>query len=468
MLKQDQYREAFLKAWNTSDWQQLIVNATELLKINDQDHFVWSKRGVGLQSMGFHLDAILNYDKALSIQPNIESLSNKGACYWDMGNAEKALECLREAIEEDPTEPRTWMTMGNIVKYQGNLDYAIECYRKAAVDDYPDGHMVLGMALLKHGYLEEGWKEYAWRWKSNQLPPRKLKCPKWDNEDLSYKTILVYGEQGLGDMIQFSRYASMLAETFPKARVIVESRPPLKRLFEGLYGIHTVISVGDRLPELDYAISMIDLAALSTPNLSAIKPASYMFRLDQWHINAWAGRLQPLTDKNPKAIKVGICWAGMSRDLQPAARAVDALRSTTLASFAPLAKIPDILWVSLQKGPPASQINDARTIGMMIGDATEDMHDFYETCCAIENCDLVISVDTAVLHAAASIGKPTWLLSRWDGCWRWFGNRPDSPWYPSLRQFEQPAPGDWEGLMNTVAQELERFVKLKLDSGVAV
>ena len=136
------------------------------------------------------------------------------------------------------------------------------------------------------------------------------------------------------------------------------------------------------------------------------------------------------------------------------------MRSASFAAFAPLGDIPNVTWVSLQKGPSAEQTKSPPR-GFTIADFTEDMYDFYETACAAKNCDLVITVDTAVAHACGSVGVPTWVLSRWDGCWRWFGNRSDSPWYPSIRQFEQPAPYDWVGLMNKVAEEL----RTGLDSG---
>lgn len=476
MSKRDQHRELFLKALSSSDWQNVILNATELLKTDENETMLWTNRGVGLQKLGFPIDAILNYDKALSLSTTPEqqsiNLTNKGAAYWDIENADESLKCLKRAIELEPMA-QAYMTVGNIYKHKNDLRQAIHYYRKSvdANPDYADGHMVLGMALLKAGELREGWNEYEWRWKTDQLPARKLKCPQWCGEDLTGKTILVYGEQGLGDIIQFARYARTLGNQFPRAKVIVEGRPPLKRLLDTIPEVYAVINAGERLPELDYAVPMLTLAGMLTRNVNEIFSYNkeYLIRPDD--VEMWGERLEPLFSKNPYALKVGICWAGMSRDQHPSAAAVDLLRSATLSAFAELAQIPDILWVSLQKGKPAEQIKQP-PLGMMIGDFTEDMYDFYETCAAIENCDLVISVDTAVVHAAASIGKPTWLLSRWDGCWRWFGDdRAGSPWYPSLRQFSQPAPHDWDSLMKRVAKELRLLVRNKsqqeLDLGLA-
>jgi hypothetical protein len=223
---------------------------------------------------------------------------------------------------------------------------------------------------------------------------------------------------------------------------------------ETLHGVYAVINLGDKLPEMDYAVPMITLAGMMTPNIKAIPVGRY--RLDVDHVESWSTRL----DVIPAGFRIGVCWAGMARMNNPVAAKIDEVRSIDLQTLAPLAKIPGIVWVSLQKGPPADQVKTP-PIGMTIADFTDDMHDFYETCCAIKNCDLVITVDTAVAHAAASVGVDTWMLSRWDNCWRWFGNRSDSPWYPTLRQFIQTKPNDWDGIITQMAEELANLVKDK-------
>jgi hypothetical protein len=457
----EEYKDLFLQARASNNWNDVVLWSTELIHYKDDLAYVWANRGVGLSRLGHPLDAVLNYERALKLENENEQrailYSNIGAAYWDMMNASKAIDHLNQALWINPLA-QTYLTLGNIYKYQSDLPKAIEAYRNSIFADstYVDGHMVLGMALLKAGELEEGWKEYEWRWKSDQLPPRKLKCPQWNGQDLTNKTILVYGEQGLGDIIQFARYARILGNRYPRAKVIIEGRQTLNRLLNTIPEVYAVIDAGEKLPALDYAVPMLTLAGMFTPNPGAIPADDREYFLNSRDIERWADKFKVL----PEGIRIGICWAGMARTAHPTAMAIDQLRSAELASFAPLAKVPGIMWVSLQKGPPASQIVD-RPNGMNIADFTEEMHDFYETCCAIEACDLVITVDTAVVHAAASLGKPTWLLSRWDGCWRWFGDRADSPWYPSLRQFVQHKPHDWNGVMKEVARELAEYVKNK-------
>lgn len=457
----EECKELFMQARHTSNFNDMAIWATELLKYDDKLPWVWANRGVALNKMGFSIDAILNYEKALAFdQPANENAilhSNIGAAYWDMWDGERALVHLKKAIEIDPLA-QTYLTMGNIYKHRGDMQHAIACYRNGTAIDanYADGHLCLGMALLKAGYLQEGWREYEWRWKSGQLPPRQLKSPTWAGEDLTNKTILVYGEQGLGDILQFARYVRVLSKHFPRAKIIVEGRQPVRRLLDTIPEAYAVINIGEPLPVIDYGIPMLSLAAQFTPNMGAIPASKREFFLKKADIALWAEKFKEL----PAGIKVGVCWAGMARTSDPQANAIDAIRSTELNQFAKLANVPGIVWISLQKGPPAEQVKTPPR-NMVIADYTEEMYDFYDTCCAAANCDLVISVDTAVVHATASVGVPTWLLSRWDGCWRWFGDRQDSPWYPSLRQFVQPSHGDWAGMVNNVAVELTKFIQSK-------
>lgn len=462
MRKFEEIRDDFVRALQSQNWNDVVVHATDLIFINDKHPWVWANRGFGLHRMGFHLDALLNYDRALALEETAVAYNNKGIVYFDLEKIDEALECHRKSIKLDPTLAQAHMNIGHIYKWLGDTKKAITSYKKCVECDlnYADGQFALSMSLIKDGQFKEGWELFEWRWKTNQMPARGIKKPQWKGEDLTNKTILIYAEQGLGDIIQFARYASTLASRFSRCKIIVEGRHPVKRLLETIPDVYSVINHGDKLPEVDFVVPMMTLAGLLTPSINMIPVYEPGYFIKSDDVESWERKLEPLMAKCPNSLKVGICWAGMSRTSQPMAERIDQLRSTTLNTFAPLAKIPNIAWISLQKGPPAEQVRKP-PVGMTIGDFTDDMYDFYETCCAIENCDLVISVDTAVVHAAASIGKPTWLLSRWDGCWRWFGDRQDSPWYPSLRQFVQPKPHDWDGMMQGVAKELTLLARNK-------
>lgn len=446
----------YAQAMATRNWNDVAIHSTEILLIDPTLAWLWSDRGVALQRLGHPLDAILNYDKALSLQASANAYNNKGSAYQELQKIDEALECFHKSLEINPEIAQTHMNIGHVHKWVGKNDLAIQAYRKCTELDpnYADGHLALAMLLLKTGQLEEGWKEYEWRWRTDQLPPRGLKSPQWDGkQDLTNKTILVYAEQGLGDIIQFGRYLRVLGNRHPRCKIIVEARQPVKRLLETVTEVYAVINYGEKVPLVDYVIPMMTLGALFTPHMHEIPAYECEYLLNYDDVETWGRRFAIL----PEGVKVGICWAGMSRMNNPVAAKIDEIRSASLDQLRSLAKVEDVMWISLQKGPPAEQIK-APIPGMKIADFTEDMYDFYETCCAIQHCDLVIAVDTAVCHAAASIGKPTWMLDRWDGCWRWFGDREDSPWYPSLRKFNQTAPFDWSGILFKMEEELVKFV----------
>ncbi len=459
----EECQELYVQALQAGNWNDVAVWATDLLRFDEAQPHLWGNRGIALQRLGHPLDAILNHQRALDYEESVNHYCNLGAAYQDMDKYDKALGFFEKAVSMDDSIPQTHMNIGHSYKWHKDYDKALAAYRKTVEvgPDYVDGHLALAMLLLKMGHLREGWKEYEWRWKSEQLPPRGLRFPHWENQDLNHKSILIYGEQGLGDIIQFGRYVRVLAARYPHAKIIVEGKQQVKRLLQTIPELDKVINYGEKIPHVDYVVAMMTLAGKLTPDINSIPAINMEYLLDPHDVGVWRNKFEDIPSEHTFGkFKVGICWAGMARMNNPMALKVDEVRSIELSDFAGIAKIPEIFWVSLQKGAPADQLRKPPT-GMRIADFTEDMYDFYETCCAIENCDLVISVDTAVCHAAASIGKPTWLLSRWDGCWRWLGDRKDSPWYPTLRQFVQPSPHDWNGLLKEVERELQALVKNK-------
>jgi hypothetical protein len=311
----------------------------------------------------------------------------------------------------------------------------------------------LAFSLLELGQFEEGWKEYDWRWKSGQLPPRGLTVPEWQGEPAESSTdvLLFYAEQGFGDTLQFMRYAPLIKQKWG-GKVILEVRLPLLRLARTLKGIDGVVAFGEQLPiNMKKCLPMMTAPKIMGTNLNTIPTNIPYLHPDHSRIRVWRERLKQL----PPGIRIGICWAGGSRPFQPIANAVDKRRSTTLDEFKPLC-LPGVSFVSLQIGPNASQVQSPPA-GMIIADWSEVIDDFSDSAALMECLDLIITVDTSTVHLAGAIGRPVWMLSRFDNCWRWMGYREDSPWYPTLRQFTQPSQGDWSGLMQNVKRELQRF-----------
>src|SRR6267142_2612792 len=334
----EEVKELFVMAYHSQKWSEAIIWSTELLErfegalqVEDALSRICDNRGICIQQMGCNLDTIINFDKAVEFETHKNMRAriycNRGAAYYNMGNIVKAKGSLFQSIEIEEV-PQAYLTLGNAYKYEGNIEKALSYYRRGITVDpeYVDGHFVFGMALLGAGHLQEGWKEYEWRWKSTQMPPRKIKCPQWNGEDLTSKNILVYGEQGLGDIIQFARYTSILANRYPRAKVIVEGRPTLKRLLETIPDIYAVINVGEKLPELDYVIPMVTLAGMLTSTFESIPSNDREYYLNYRDVDAWSDKFKQL----PKGLKVGVCWAGLSRRSNPAAAEIDKIRSTEL------------------------------------------------------------------------------------------------------------------------------------------
>lgn len=450
--------ESAVGAMTRGDYPTAITTFEKVLRKDDKVALAWNNRGLCLLNLGHPFDGRMNIDKAIEADPSIaHPWNNRGACSYEMGDIEQALADYTKAIELFPEFPEAWNNVGNALKYQKKFPEAIVSYRKAVEvkPDYVDAHLHLAFSLLNTGQYEEGWKEFEWRWKSPQLPPRGLNIPEWNGEPLEGKNLLIYAEQGFGDALQFVRYAPLVKKQFNPSFLVVEVRNPLSRLCQYIEGIDQVISLGEKVPDVDYAVPMMTLPRIMGTTLETIPWSGPYFTVDQ-DLTSWFEKTA--LSRLPPGIRVGICWAGMSREGNPNASAVDRMRSTTLSSFAPSGLIPGISWVSLQKGPPAEQVKSPPA-GMTIGDFTENLYDFYDTAALIQSLDLVITVDTAVVHLAAALGKPTWLISRWDGCWRWLGDRKDSPWYPTVRQFVQHAPNDWTGVMNEISIELRKFVQ---------
>jgi hypothetical protein len=256
--------------------------------------------------------------------------------------------------------------------------------------------------------------------------------------------VLVWHEEGFGDTLQFARYLPMLVER--GAAVIASVPAPLVRLLRGMQGI-SVVQAGDgSLPSHDFQTSFLSLPhAFGTTTRNV--PVTPWLAADPDLAAAWAARL-------PRdGVRAGLVWSGHARPWLHGFTSVDRRRSAGLAAFGPLAMVRDVRFVSLQAGTAASQGQDP-PVDMELTDPMESVHDFADTAAIIANMDVVISVDTSVAHLAGAMGRPVFLLDRYDNCWRWLHGRTDTPWYPSMTIFRQPRPGDWASVMHRVAAAL--------------
>jgi hypothetical protein len=253
-------------------------------------------------------------------------------------------------------------------------------------------------------------------------------------------TILIHAEQGFGDSIQFVRYVPLLAAR--GARVILECQAALATLFNNIEGVACVVPAGEALPKFDLQLPLLSLPGVFRTTLESVPATVPYLSIDAVQARRWAGALP----RGRKKRKVGIVWAGGTSDPR---------RDCSLKALAPLAGIPDTVFVSLQKGEAASQ-GLSPPPGMPLIDPSGDLRDFADTAALISRLDLVISVDTSVAHLAGALGKPVWTLLRFAPDWRWLLGRNDCPWYPTMRLYRQHAPGDWSRAVTQLADDLGR------------
>jgi tetratricopeptide (TPR) repeat protein len=398
--------------------------------------------GVVLAELGQADEAIGCYRRVLKLRPgDPDALNNLGNLLREQGSWDEAVSCLQRALLVQPGAATAHNNLGVALAEQGQLDEAVAAYRRALArhHDLPEAHYNLGMALLRQGDMAAGWAEYEWRWGTRLMMAgrRMFAQPQWGGEAGAGRTLLIHAEQGFGDTLQFCRYAALASAL--GWRVVMEVQAPLVRILRGLEGVADVVAHGAALPAFDVHCPMLSLpgalgGACKIPNATYLRP-------DPAAVADWRGRLG-----EADGMRVGLVWAGSARAHAPALAALDKRRSVAIARLAPLFEVPGVEWVSLQK--------DGGAEGFPLRDFMAEMGDFADTAALVESLDLVISVDTAVAHLAAGMGKPVWLLNRFDSCWRWPQGRRDSAWYKSMRIFHQHRPGDWECVVGAVVAAL--------------
>lgn len=400
-------------------------------------------------------EAIACLRRAIAIRSNYaQAYSNLGFIFGKQQRLQKAVACYRSAVALDPDVPETHNNLGTMLDQQALLDEAIACYRRAITlkPDFAEAHNNLAMALLARGDLAEGWREYEWRWKMSEASKycRNFAQPQWQGEPAAGRTLLIHAEQGYGDTLQFCRYASLAAAQ--GLRVVMEAPAPLVRLLRALPGVAQVIRSGDALADFDFHCPMVSLPLAISSITAAVPNVPAYLHADTAQAALWGARLAAMANNGPR---IGLVWAGNPRPHSPGWAAIDRRRSLAPERLAPLFDVRGLHFLSLQKdGPPAPE-------RFPLTDFMHEMADFADTAALIANLDLVISVDTAVAHLAASLGKPVWVLSRFDACWRWLVGRRDSPWYPTLRLYRQPRPGDWDSVLEEVAHDLSSLAKVR-------
>jgi len=400
--------------------------------------------GHALTDLGRPDEAIAAYQTALRHNPALPDLANSLAlALLEANRLEEALAHLEAVVRRQPGDTQARNKLAGVLRELGRLDAAEAMYRAAIrqASDDPLLHENLAIVLLLAGRLADGWAESEWRWRRRPELAMGFTQPCWEGEPLNGRTLLIHAEQGIGSNIQFCRYVALV---LPERRTVLAVQPSLVRLLGSLRPHVEVVAFGDPLPQVDLRCPMLSLPRVLGTNRVEDIPADIPYlHADPGAVARWRRRTGTLP-----GLRVGLAWAGNPEDVR-----MDRRRSMKLAHMAPLAEVPAVSLVSLQVGDAARQLGDS-PLAVKVHDWTAELGDFAETAALIEALDLVISVDTAVVHLAGALGKPVWLLNRFDTCWRWLLGRDDSPWYPTLRQFRQPSAGDWPSVIERVRTAL--------------
>jgi Tfp pilus assembly protein PilF len=415
-----------------------------------------------------YVEAAASFSQAIAFAPQrVDSYVSRSATRLQLQEYNGAIADADVALRLDPHSAKALNNRGLAYYEQENLTQALACYGQALTLD-PDNHSAQwnqSLALLRAGEFELGWQRYERRLEgslSQPLQRAKYGKPRFlgaaTAQNLAGKTILLWPEQGHGDVMQFCRYTYELKTL--GATVILEAYPSLLRLLEISFtntGIRIALDGTVHPSEFDFHLPLLSLPLVCGTNSLDKIPANkpYLFAALQ-EAQAWQARLA-LSGLH-SGLRVGLVWAGGHRPNQPIDAKVGAVRSLPLEAFAPLVALShtrEVQFFSLQLGEPAKQLEAMQDLPII--DLTADLYDWADTAALIANLDLVISCDTAVAHLAAAMGKPTWILSRFNGCWRWLQEGADSPWYPTVRLFRQKTRGDWAPVIAEVAVALSSY-----------
>ncbi len=443
-----------------SRWAEAAESFIKALALDPAFADAHANLSVAQRRLGRFDVALDSADRALAVQPDHPpALTTRGLALAALGRFEAALESHERALALRPGYLQALNNAGVALDALGRTDEALVRFDAALALDpgFAEAEFNSGLALLRAGRWLEGWRRHEARWRRKGEPgPTYPDATLWlgpaNDQALEGRTILLHAEQGLGDTLQFCRYASAVKAL--GARVILEAQPPLKTLLSGLAGVDEVIGIGEPVPPFDRHTPLLSLPlALSKPPPPAhsrdsgdeVFPSPPYLVADLARQAIWRAHLPP-----SGGCRIGLVWAGS------AAHGADRHRSLPVHALAPLitaARNVGAQIVSLQKEVRAADIAWLAQAPDLLR-VEEQLTDFAETAALIATCDLVISVDTSVAHLAGALGRPLWLLLPKPCDWRWMSDREDTPWYPRARLFRQTRPGDWAEVLDRTAQAL--------------
>jgi tetratricopeptide (TPR) repeat protein len=429
----------------SGQYSEAIKNYDYLLDIQPDNSDAYYYRGIALYKSRMYAQAIANYDRTLAFNPNCaRSLSNRGSALHRMYRYEEALASYDRSISINPDSAEAHTNRGVLLYDMQRNEEALVSYDNALqIDsDYADAHWNQSLSRLRIGDFEQGWQQHEARLLIAAVAPpkRPFLQPAWlGAESIAGKKILLHADQGLGDTMQFCRYAKLLAER--DATVILEVQPSLKSLLEGLDGVHQLIAHGESLPDFDMHCRLTSLPLAFRTLPQSIPNAIPYISAQQEYIKKWSSKLG-----DAQGLRIGIVWAGNPGHIDGHYRSIAPERLRPLLSL-------NHQFIGLQKDFSRADKDFLDQFDNAI-DLSQELHNFSDTAAIIESLDLVISVDTSVAHLAGAMGKPVWIMLAYSPDWRWSVGSDRSLWYPSARLFRQPAANDWDSVVNAVIAAL--------------
>ncbi|HBY27507.1 MAG TPA: hypothetical protein DEH75_13390, partial [Bradyrhizobium sp.] len=412
------------------------------------DHVILNNLGACLFELGQVDEAIACAELALALKPDYAAAhTNLGIIFEAQNLVEAAVAAHRRAIEIEPLYAKGHANLAVALRNAGDIDAAIVSSRRAITLDpeQPLAHYNHAHFLLMNGEFEEGFEEYQWRRKTRMLSDGDpvFDEPEWQGEPLAGRTLLLFAEYGLGDVINFVRYVPMLMGK--GGRIMLQVQPALVALLRPMLPGVVVFARGEPLPPFDLQLPLLSLPRIFRTTVETIPAATSYLQADAGKLARWRDALSGVS-----ALKVGVVWAGNPRHKG------DRQRSLPADAVLPRLVTPGVQLYSLQKEPRPDDAPVLRRLGADIVDLAPTLGDFADTAAAVCALDLVIAVDTSVAHLAGALGRPVWMLCPYALDWRWLRDRADTPWYPTMRLFRQDRPQAWDRVLARMSDELAR------------
>lgn len=404
--------------------------------------------GVVLHLQGKTGEAVACYEEALALSADHpDTYTNLAATLREQGDLENAVKFYERALRLQPDSSRAHLGLADVFCDRRCLDDARTNYELALIlePDNPDIHLYCALSFLRMGDFQRGWREFEWRLKIDQYGPRDLPLPRWNGEPLDGRKILIHGEQGLGDTIQFVRYLTLVKQS--GGELLFACRDSLLPLLEHIAGVDQLLALGQPLPPCDLHAPLLSLPLILGTTLESIPADTPYLQADAGLVNRWWSQLSGYD-----GLRIGVCWQGNPRHRR------DKFRSIPLQFIEELCGVEGITVIGLQKEcssrPLRAGTPEARFVDLS-QEIDIESGPFMDTAAIMTTLDVMITCDTSLAHLAGALGVPVWVALDFFADWRWLLDRDDSPWYPTMRLVRQRSPGDWADVFRRIREALK-------------